>query len=79
MIRKNKKNMVAIHPQYITDQTGTKIFAILPIKEFKSILEELEELEDIKLYDESKKDKTPAISFSKAMEMIANERKKLGK
>ena len=71
--------MIAIHPQYITDKIGNKISAILPIKEFKSILEELEELEDIKLYDEGKKDKNPAITISKAMEIIAKERSKLGK
>lgn len=71
--------MLTIHPQYITDTTGKKISAILSMKEFKTILEELEELEDIKLYDESKNDNEPAISKSKAMEMIEMERKKLGK
>jgi len=71
--------MLTIHPQYITDNTGKKISAILSMKEFKTILEELEELEDIKLYDESKNDNEPAISKSKAMEMIEMERKKLGK
>jgi hypothetical protein len=71
--------MLAIHPQYITDTTGKKISAILSMKEFKTILENLEELEDIKLYDESKNDNEPAISKNKAMEMIEMERKKLGK
>ena len=71
--------MLAIHPQYITDNTGKKISAILPMKEFKTILEELEELEDIKLYDESKSDNEPAIPKNKAMAMIAAERKKIGK
>ena len=71
--------MQAIHPQYITDNTGKKIAAILPMREFKTILEELEELQDIKLYDESKKDNEPAIPKNKAMAMIASERKKLGK
>lgn len=71
--------MLAIHPQYITDNTGKKISAILSMKEFKTILEVLEEFEDIKLYDESKNDNEPAISKSKAMEMIEMERKKLGK
>ena len=50
--------MIAIHPQYITDNTGKKISAVLPMKEFKTIMEELEELEDIKLYDEAKKEDT---------------------
>ncbi len=71
--------MLAIHPQYITNPTGEKISAVLPIKEFKIILEELEDLEDIKLYDESKNDRSPAIAKSKAMAMIEAERKKLGK
>lgn len=71
--------MLAIHPQYITDNTGKKISAVLPIKEFKTLLEELEELEDIRLYDESKNDNEPAIAKNKAMSMIEAERKKLGK
>jgi hypothetical protein len=71
--------MIEIHPHYITDTTGKKISAVLPIKEFKTLLDELEELEDIKLYDESKNDKEPAITKNKAMAMIEAGRKKLGK
>jgi hypothetical protein len=71
--------MLAIQPQYITDNSGKKISAILPIKDFKTIIEKLEELEDIRLYDEGKKDKGPAIPKAKAMAMIKAERKKLGK
>lgn len=77
--KQNNKIMLAINPQYITDNTGKKISAVLPMSEFKTIMEELEELEDIKLYDASKNDKSPAISKSKAMAMIEAERKKLGK
>jgi hypothetical protein len=51
--------MIAIHPHYITDNTGKKISAVLSMKDFKSLLDELE---DIKLYDDSKNDKEPAIS-----------------
>lgn len=75
----NNKIMLAIHPQYITDNTGKKISAVLPMKEFKTLLEELEELEDIRLYDESKNDNEPAVAKNKAMAMIEAERKKLGK
>ncbi len=70
--------MNKIHPQFITNDKGQKISAIIPINEFKSILEELEELEDIRLYDESKNDKRPAISKNEAMAIIKTERKKLG-
>lgn len=46
--------MLTLHPKYITDSQGKKTAVILPMKDFKAILEELEELEDIKLYDEAK-------------------------
>ena len=49
--------MIAIHPQYIKDTAG-KNLVILPQKEFDILMEELEELEDIKLYDEAKKEDT---------------------
>ncbi len=34
--------MLTVHPQYITDNTGKKISVVLPMKEFKTIMEELE-------------------------------------
>jgi hypothetical protein len=49
---------MTLHPQYITDINGKAISVILPMKEFKSILEELEDKEDIRLYDEAKKNDT---------------------
>lgn len=48
--------MIAIQPQYITDHRGNKISAVLSTEEFRALLEGLEELEDIKLYDESKRE-----------------------
>jgi hypothetical protein len=66
--------MIAIPPNFITDEKGKKISAVITMKEFKTLISELEELEDIKLYDESKKDKEPAVSRSKAMAMIEAEK-----
>ena len=48
--------MLTINPQYITDNTGKKLSVILPIKEFTNIMEEIEESEDIRLYDAAKKE-----------------------
>lgn len=45
--------MVALHPQYITDTAGRKM-VVLPLQEFDTIMEQLDELEDIKLYDAAK-------------------------
>lgn len=56
--------MIHLHPQYITDTAGKKL-VILPQEEFKSILEELDNLENVRLYDEAKKeDDGTRISFS---------------
>ena len=67
--------MLTVHPQYITDSTGKKISVVLPIKDFKAIMEELEELEDIKLYDEAKKSNEPSIPIDDAFKMIEAKRK----
>ena len=67
--------MIAIHPQYIKDTAG-KNLVILPQKEFDTIMEELEDLEDIKLYDKAKASKEPSIPIDEAFKMIDAKRKK---
>lgn len=68
--------MLTIHPQYITDTAGKKM-VVLPAKEFDTLMEELEELEDIKLYDEAKKNDTgERIPMDEAFKMIEAKRKK---
>ena len=61
---------VKVNPHYITDNTGKKISVVLTMNDFKSIMDELEELEDIKLYDEAKKSNEPSIPIDKAFEII---------
>ncbi len=67
--------MITVNPQYITDKKGKKISVVLPMKDFKAIMEELEELEDIKLYDEAKKSNEPSIPINDAFKMIEAKRK----
>ncbi len=64
--------MLTVHPQYITDNTGKKISVVLPLNDFKAIMEELE---DIKLYDEAKKSNEPSIPIDDAFKMIEAKRK----
>ena len=40
---------------YITDDKGKKVSVILSIKEYERMLDELEELEDIRAYDKVKR------------------------
>jgi PHD/YefM family antitoxin component YafN of YafNO toxin-antitoxin module len=70
--------MIALHPQFITDTAGKKL-VVLPQSEFDILMEELDDAEDVRLYDEAKKDNEPSIRLEEAMEMLKAERKKLGK
>jgi hypothetical protein len=40
--------------RYVTDEDGKRVEVIMPVEEYERLVEELEELEDIKLYDEAK-------------------------
>ena len=62
--------------QFITDDNGKKLAVILPIKDYNEMIENLEELEDIKLYDKAKKDKDDALPIDEAFKLIEQERKK---
>jgi len=68
--------MVTLHPQYITDSEGRKISVILPLEEYNILMEELEELEDIRLYDEAKKSEGPSVSVDEAFRLIERKRRK---
>jgi hypothetical protein len=42
--------------QFIIDDFGKKLAVILPIKDYKKMMEDLEDAEDVRLYDEAKKE-----------------------
>jgi hypothetical protein len=53
-----------LHPQYITNAQGKRVSVVLPLQEWQRVLEKLEELEDIRLYDEVKARNEPTISLA---------------
>ncbi|MFN0036975.1 MAG: hypothetical protein ACKVUS_18120 [Saprospiraceae bacterium] len=55
---------MTLTPHYITDDLGHKISVVLPMEEFERLLEELEELEDIRLYDEVKNRQEERMDFN---------------
>jgi PHD/YefM family antitoxin component YafN of YafNO toxin-antitoxin module len=67
--------MITITPQYIKDTAGKKL-VIIPAKQFNSIMEELEDLEDIKRYDAAKKKKQTFIDAETVFKQIEAKRKK---
>lgn len=48
--------MLTITPQYIKDSDGIKSMVIIPLKALNLILERLDQEEDIRLYDEAKRE-----------------------
>ncbi|HYK77110.1 MAG TPA: hypothetical protein VEV16_09040 [Daejeonella sp.] len=67
--------MITVEPQFITDNTGKKISVVIPIEEFEAIMEELEELEDIRLYDDAKKSDEASVSIDEAFKLVEEKRK----
>jgi hypothetical protein len=62
-----------LHPQYVKDKHDEPLGVFLTVTEFQSILDDLEELEDIKAVDafESRKDKE-FVPFRQALDEIKN-------
>ena len=54
-------------PQFMVDKKGNKVAVVLPMKEYKKLLEAKEELEDIKEFDKSFQRKQEFISFDKVI------------
>lgn len=62
--------------QFITDDKGNRTAVLLPIKQYNKLLEKLEDLEDVKLYDEAKRnDDGFRISIDEAFKIIEEKRK----
>ncbi|MGB9465991.1 MAG: hypothetical protein WBR10_12845 [Candidatus Acidiferrum sp.] len=60
---------------FIVNERGEKIAAVIGIEEYKRILEELEDLEDIRACDEAKASGETPIPFEQAIADIRRDRK----
>ena len=65
--------MPKIKEQKITDSSGKEIAVVLDIETYNEILEKLEDLDDLKAFEEGKDDKT--IPYSEVRQNILNKRK----
>ncbi len=62
--------------QFLTDEKGNKTAVLLPIKKYNKMIEQLEDLHDVKLYDEAKSDDDGfRISIDDAFKIIEDKRK----
>lgn len=42
--------------QFLTDEKGNRTAVLLPIEKYNKLIEKLEDLEDVRLYDEAKRE-----------------------
>jgi len=66
--------MITTHQEYLTDDQGKRKAVVIPLDEWERIQEEMEELEDIRAYDEAKMEPSDPIPFKKAIAKIQKEK-----
>ena len=62
--------MISLHEDYVVDEQGHKKAVVVPIGEWEQILDALEELDDIRAYDEAKHYRSDAVAFEHAVQEI---------
>lgn len=66
--------MTALQEEYLTDRDGNRVKVVLDIQQFRQMMEELEELDDIRAYDAAKVSGDEAIPFEQAVQEIRQSR-----
>ncbi len=59
-----------ISPEYIIDQHARKKAVVVPLSQWQHLMEELEELEDIRAYDKAKTRSERVVPFDDAVRVI---------
>ena len=67
--------MEMIKPRFVVDEAGQPVGVLLDIQEYRSLLEEREELAAIRAYDAAKAAEDEAIPFEEAIEEIERRQK----
>ncbi|MDR3715632.1 MAG: hypothetical protein P4L51_22710 [Puia sp.] len=68
--------MTQLRENFVVDAKGNRVGVFLPIKDYNKLLEELEELEDIKAYDRAVSRKQEFVPLDQALKQIEASRKK---
>ena len=62
--------MITIHPEYVVDKKKHPKAVLLPLPEWEKVVDELEELDDIRAYDKAKSAANDSIPFDQAVREI---------
>jgi len=66
---------VILNPQYVVDNKQSTKAVLLSTEEWEQVLEELEELEDIRAYDAAKAESQETVLFEEAVRQIQGDDK----
>ncbi len=66
--------MPALKERFLIDQQGNRLGVVIDIEDYRRVLEDLEELESIRAYDEAKASKDEIIPFDQAIREIERDR-----
>ena len=62
--------MGAIRQQFIEDSQGKRIAVLMPIEQYDKMMEQLEEIDDVRSYDAAKAEEDEVIPFDQAVREI---------
>ena len=62
--------MIELHEEYLVDEKGNRKAVVLPISGWTKVLELLEELDDIRAYDQAKMGPQDAVPFEQAVREV---------
>ncbi len=62
--------MIELHEEYLVDEKGNRKAVVISISEWQQVVQMLEELDDIRAYDEAKSQPSEAIPFELAVSEI---------
>jgi hypothetical protein len=62
--------MVTVHPEYVVDEKQNRKAVLLPAAEWDQIVDELEELDDIRAYDAAQPHVGDRLPFEQAVREI---------
>ncbi|MBI2907414.1 MAG: hypothetical protein HYX92_07165 [Chloroflexi bacterium] len=62
--------MLTIHPEYLVDENQRRKAVVLSLAEWQQVVEELEELDDIRAYDKAKSGPQESVPFEQAVREI---------
>ncbi len=70
-----KKTTVPKHERFIVDDKGKRVGVVLDIKDYERLLDELDELDAIRAYDEAKASGEEPIPLEQALREIERKRR----